>query len=88
MAIESSYKIYFGAGRGGGRGRVGGGGGRGGGGVGTCWLFNGHGSTEVTWAMTSYIGPPTAGQLWQLWQLTWAGTAFLGHPTSAELWQL
>ena len=46
-----------------GRGRVRvGGGGRGGvRGVGTCWLFKGHGSTEVTWAMTAYIGPPTAG---------------------------
>ncbi len=58
-------QLYFGARRGGGGGRVGGGGG--GGGVGTCWLFKGHGSTDVTWAMTAYIGPPTAGQFSQLW---------------------
>ena len=83
-------RLYFGAGRGGGwgrgRGRVGGGGG-GGGVVGTCWLFKGHGSTDVTWAMTAYKGPPTARQFWQLWQLTWAVTAYIGRPTAGQLWQ-
>ena len=80
--------MYFGVGRGGGwgieRGRGGGGGG-GGGVVGTCWLFNVHRLTEVTWAMTAYIGSPTARQLWLLWQLASAVTAYIGHPTAAEL---
>ena len=59
--------MYFGTGRGGGGrwGRVWGGGE--GGVVGTCWLFKGHGSIEVSWAITAYIGPPTAGQLLHLW---------------------
>ena len=70
--------MYYGAGRGGGgggRGRVWGGGG--GGVVGTCWLLNSHWSTEVTRAMTAYIGPAIARQLWQLWQLAWAVTAYI-----------
>ena len=49
--LNQSKRLYFGAagwGRGGGRGRIWGGGGGGGGVVGTCWLFNGHGSTKVT----------------------------------------
>ena len=85
--IWQYIRLYFGAGRGGGwgRGRVKG---VGEGGVGICWLFNSHGSTEVTRAMTAYIGPATAGQLWQLWQLTWAVTAYIGHTTAAKLWQL
>ena len=61
-------RSYFGAGRGvgwvRGRGVVGGEGGGGGGEVGTCWPFKGHGSIEVTLAMTADIGPQTAGQLW------------------------
>ena len=81
--MNQAIRLYFGAGRGGGRVRVGRGGGRGGWVVGTCWLFNGHGSTELTWAMTAYIGPPTAGQLWQLWQLTWAQTAYIGRDLTA-----
>ena len=36
---------------------IGGGGGGWGGVVWTCWLFNSHGSTEVIWDMTAYIGP-------------------------------
>ena len=75
--------MYFGARRGGERERVGGG--KGGGVVGTCWLFNSHRSTEVTGAMTAYVGPAINGQLWQL---TWAVTAYIGHATAAELWQL
>lgn len=63
--------------------RGGGGGGRGV--VGTCWLFKGHESTRITWAMIAYIDPPTAGQLWQLWQLTWAVTFYIGHSTAVEL---
>ena len=54
----------------------------------TFWLFNGHGSTEVSGAMIAYIGPATAGQLWKLWQLTWSMIAYIVHPTAAELWQL
>ena len=65
--LNQATILYFGAGRGGGwgreRGRVGVGGEEGGGLVGTCWLFNIHGSTKVSWAMTAYIGPPTAGKL-------------------------
>ena len=82
--------LYVGAGIEGGRGRVRVGGGEGGGEgvVGTCWLLNGHGSTEVTWAITAYIGPSTARQLWQLWQLTWYVTAYIGYTTAEELWQL
>ena len=56
--------------------------------VGTCWLFKGHGSTEVTWAMTAYIGTPKAWQLWHLWQLTLAVRAYTDYLTAAELWQL
>ena len=83
--MNKVIRFYFGAEQGGGgRGRVWGGGG--GGVVGTCWLFNSHGSTEVTRAMTVYIGPETAGQLRKLWQLTWAVTAYLGHPIASELW--
>ena len=64
--MNNSIRLYFWAGRGGGggRGRVWGGEGGGEGVVVTCWLFNGHGSTEVTGAMTAYIGLPTAVQLW------------------------
>ena len=56
--------LHFGAGTGGGwgRGRVGGGGG--GGVAGTCWQLNVYRSTKVTWAITDYIGLPTAGKLW------------------------
>jgi len=56
--LNQAIRLYFGAGRGGGGGRVGvrGGGGWGGGVVGTCWLLNGHGSTEGTKAMRAYIG--------------------------------
>ena len=49
--------------------------------VGTCWLFNGHGSTEVTGALTAYLCPGTARQLWQL---TWAVIAYIGHATAAR----
>ena len=58
------------------------------GGVGTFLLCNGLGSTEVTREMRTYIGPPTAGQLWKLRQLAWAVTAYIGHPPATELWQL
>ena len=61
--MKQAISLYLGASRGeeGGRGRVWGGGGEGGGEVGTCWLFNGHRSTEVTRTMIAYIGSPTAG---------------------------
>ena len=72
--------MYFGTGWGGGwgkeRGRVGE---EGGWLLGTSLLINVYGFTEVTWAMTACIGPPTAGQLWQLWQLTWAVTGNWWH---------
>ena len=43
------------------------GGGQGGEGVvRICCLLKGHGSTEVTWAMTADIGPTTAENFWQL----------------------
>ena len=48
--------MYFWAWRGGVVGGVWGEGGGGGGVVGICWLFNCHRSTEVTRAMTAYIG--------------------------------
>ena len=75
MAIEPDLRIIFSSRQRRGVGGVWCGNGGGGGVVGTCWLFNGHGLTEITEAMTAYIGPPTAGQLWKLWQLTWALTA-------------
>ena len=65
--LNKAIRLYFWAGRGGGGGRGRVWWGEGGGGEGvvvTCWLFSGHGSTEVTGAMTAYIGLPTAVQLW------------------------
>ena len=65
--LNEAIRLYFWAGRGGGGGRGRVWWGEGGGGEGvvvTCWLFSGHGSTEVTGAMRAYIGLPTAVQLW------------------------
>ena len=87
--MNQAIRLYFGAGRGGGGGRKSVLGGGGGGGVkGTYWLFNGHGSNEVTRDITAYISLATAGQLWHLWQLTWAVIAHIGYAITAELWQL
>ena len=53
--------LYFVAGRGGGRGWRGE---SGGGVVRTCWLFNGHRTTEITGPMTVFIGSPRARKLY------------------------
>ena len=74
--MNQAIRFYFGARRGGGGG---------GGGVGECRLCSGEGSIEVTTAMTAYIFPASARQLWNLWQQIWAATACIGHATASEI---
>ena len=83
--LNQTIRFYFGAGRGRERGSIGGWGGGEEGVVGICWLFNIHGLFYITWVMTAYTSPTTAGKLWQLWELTWALTAYIGHPNAVKL---